>query len=134
VSTAANKAVAARLFECFSAGDLPGVLDLLTEDATWWLAGKAGQLPVVGTRTKAQMARLFQAMLDRLEGPLRMTIKSCIAEDDKVAVEAESLGTLKNGRTYNQEYHMLVTVRGGKISAVREYLDTLHVQSVWYQP
>ena len=26
-------------------------------------------------RTKAQMARLFQAMLDRLEGPLRMSIK-----------------------------------------------------------
>jgi ketosteroid isomerase-like protein len=73
-------------------------------------------------------------MLDRLEGPLRMTIKSCIGEDDKVAVEAESLGTLKNGRTYNQEYHMLITVRDEKISAVREYLDTLHVQSVWYQP
>jgi ketosteroid isomerase-like protein len=134
VSTDANKAVAARLFERFTAGDLPGVLDLLTEDATWWLPGKPGQLPVVGTRTKAQMARLFQAMLDRLEGPLRMTIKGGIAEGDKVAMEVESLGTLKNGRTYNQEYHMLITVRDGKISAVREYLDTLHVQSVWYQP
>jgi ketosteroid isomerase-like protein len=132
--TQANKAVAARLFDRFSAGDLPGVLDLMTEDATWWLPGKPGQLPVVGTRTKAQMARLFQAMLDRLEGPLRMTIKGGIAEGEKVAIEVESLGTLKNGRTYNQEYHMLITVRDGKISAVREYLDTLHVQSVWYQP
>jgi ketosteroid isomerase-like protein len=134
VSTDANKAVTARLFERFTAGDLPGVLDLMTEDATWWLPGKPGQLPVVGTRTKAQMARLFQAMLDRLEGPLRMSIKGCIAEGEKVAIEVESLGTLKNGRTYNQEYHMLITVRDGKISAVREYLDTLHVQSVWYQP
>lgn len=132
--TQAAKAVASRLFELFSAGDQTGVLDLMTEDATWWLPGKPGQSPIVGTRTKPQIARLFQTMAAALEGPLKMTIKSAIAEGDKVALEVESLGHLKNGRTYNQEYHFLITVRGGKISAVREYLDTLHVQSVWFAP
>lgn len=132
--THAAKAVASRLFELFSAGDAAGVLDLMTDDATWWLPGKPGQLPVVGTRTKPQIARLFQNMGAALEGPLKMTVKSAIAEGDKVAMEVESLGQLKNGRTYNQEYHFLITVRDGKISAVREYLDTLHVQSVWFTP
>src|SRR5690349_8834715 len=113
--TQAAKAVASRLFELFSAGDAAGVLDLMTDDATWWLPGKPGQLPVVGTRTKPQIARLFQTMGAALEGPLKMTVKSAIAEGDKVAMEVESLGQLRNGRTYNQEYHFLITVRDGKI-------------------
>ena len=130
--TQADKALCARLFERFSAGDIPGVLNLMTDDATWWLPGKPGQLPVVGTRSKAQIARLFQAMVGQLEGPLVMTVKSAIAEGGEVAMEVESLGRLKNGRTYNQEYHFRIQVRDGKISAVREYLDTLHVQAVWF--
>ena len=130
--TQANKAVCARLFERFSAGDVPGVLELMTDDATWWLPGKPGQLPVVGTRSKTQIARLFHAMESQLEGPLKMTVKSAIGEGDEVAMEVESLGHLKNGRTYNQEYHFRLQMRDGKISAVREYLDTLHVQAVWF--
>lgn len=130
--TQPNKAVCARLFERFSAGDVPGVLDLMAEDATWWLPGKPGQLPVVGTRTKTQIAKLFHAMESQLEGPLKMTVKSAIAEGDQVAMEVESIGHLKNGRTYNQEYHFRIQLRDGKISVVREYLDTLHVQSVWF--
>lgn len=132
--TEANKAVCARLFERFSAGDVAGVLDLMGDDATWWLPGKAGQLPVVGTRSKAQIAKLFQAMESQLEGPLKMTVKSAIAEGDQVALEVESLGHLKNGRTYSQEYHFRIGLRDGKISAVREYLDTLHVREVWFAP
>lgn len=130
--TQANKATCARLFERFSAGDVPGVLALMADDASWWLPGKPGQLPVVGTRSKAQIARLFQAMESQLEGPLAMTVKSAIAQGDEVAMEVESLGRLKNGRTYNQEYHFRIVLRDGKISAVREYLDTLHVQAVWF--
>jgi ketosteroid isomerase-like protein len=51
---------------------------------------------------------------------------------DKVAVEVESYGELKNGRVYKQEYHPLITIRDGRISAVREYLDTQHVFATWF--
>ena len=37
------------------------------------------------------------------------------------------MGELRNGRIYNQEYHFSMTIRDGKISGVREYLDTQHV-------
>jgi uncharacterized protein len=131
--TQTPRAIAARLFERFSAGDAAGVLDMMSEDATWWLPGKAGRLPVVGTRSKAQIARLFAAMASQLDGPLAMTVKSAIAEGNEVAMEVESLGHLKNGRTYNQHYHFRITVQEGKIVAVREYLDTLHVQEVWFR-
>ena len=127
----ANKRIAAQLFERLSAGQLDEALAMLCDDATWWLAGTPGKLPVAGTLTKPQVAKLFRNIGGALERPITMTIKGMIAEGDDVAVEVESLGHLKNGRTYNQHYHFRITMRDGKIAAVREYLDTLHVQEVW---
>ena len=130
----ANKRLAAQLFERLSAGDNDAALAMLTDDATWWLAGTPGKLPVAGTLDKKQVAKLFRNITGALEKPIAMTVKHMIAEGDDVAVEVESLGHLKNGRTYNQEYHFRIGVREGRIAWVREYLDTLHVQSVWFAP
>jgi hypothetical protein len=128
-----NKNVATELFARFSANDIPGVLDLLTDDATWWIAGKPGLAPVSGVKTKAQMARLFDNMFAQLKSGLAMTVKGLVAEGDGVAAEVESYGELKSGRVYNQEYHTLITVRGNQISAVKEYLDTHHVVATFFQ-
>ena len=35
-----NKQTAGEFFARFSAGDIPGAVDLLSDDATWWIAGK----------------------------------------------------------------------------------------------
>jgi uncharacterized protein len=84
--------------------------------------------------SKERIARLFYTMLENLEGGLKMTVKSAIAEGDRVAVEAESEGDLKNGRRYRQQYHFALQFRDGKICAVREYLDTQHAYDVWLAP
>ena len=82
--------------------------------------------------TKTEMAGIFRLMDEHFKSPLRMTVKGTVAEGDRVAVEAESYGELRNGRVYAQEYHVLMTIRDGRIAAVREYMDTAHVQAVWY--
>jgi uncharacterized protein len=128
-----NKKIAAEFFALFSASDVAGALGLMTDDATWWIAGKPGQLPAAGTHSKEQMARLFDNMVGQLPNGIKMTVKGIIAEGDKVALEVESYGELRNGRVYNQEYHFLLTIRDGSISAVREYLDTQHVFATWFQ-
>ena len=128
-----NKQLAVELFARFSAGNITGVLDLMADDATWWVPGKAGHSPASGLYSKERIARLFNNMLGRLKSGLKMTVKSLIAEDDRVALEVESLGELANGRIYNQEYHMLLSFRDGRICAVREYLDTQHAYAVWFQ-
>lgn len=128
-----NKQVARTFFDCFSAGDITGALDMMTDDATWWIAGKPEQLAAAGDHSKEQMARLFDNMIGQLPNGLKMTVKSLIAEDDRVALEVESNGELRNGRVYNQEYHFVITMRDGKISGVREYLDTQHVFATWFQ-
>jgi ketosteroid isomerase-like protein len=73
-------------------------------------------------------------MLSRLKNGLTMTVKGAIAEGDKVALEVRSYGELTNGNIYRQEYHFLMEFREGKICAVREYLDTQHAYTVWFQP
>ena len=128
-----NKKLAADFFARFSANDIAGALDLMTDDATWWIAGKPDQLPVAGDHSKERIARLFYNMAGQLKNGLNLTVKSSIAEGDKVALEVESHGELQNGRVYNQEYHLLITIRDGKIGAVREYLDTQHVFATWFQ-
>ncbi|HEU4387081.1 MAG TPA: nuclear transport factor 2 family protein [Blastocatellia bacterium] len=133
MSTENNKRVVSEFLDRFTASDIPGALHTMTEDATWWIAGKPEQLSAAGLYSKQKIARLFHNMVGQLKGGLKMTVKGMIAEGDKVAVEVESYGELENGRIYNQQYHMLITIRDGKISAVREYLDTQHVQAVWIQ-
>jgi hypothetical protein len=129
-----NKELARRFFDSFSSNDVAAALNLLSNDATWWIAGRPEQLPAAGNYSKEKLARLFQTMAGQLPDGLKMTVKSLIAEGDKVALEVESLGRWQNGRVYNQQYHFLVTIRDEKICEVKEYLDTQHVFSTWFQP
>jgi ketosteroid isomerase-like protein len=132
MSTDQNKRIATELFARFTAGDIAGVLETMTDDATWLIPGKPGSSPAAGLYDKRRIGRLFQAMLDRLEGGLKMTVDSAIAEGDKVALEVRSHGQLTNGKVYEQAYHFLMTMRDGRISAVKEYLDTQHAHAVWF--
>ena len=50
-----NKKLAADFFARFSANDIAGALDLMTDDATWWIAGKPGQLPVAATTARRRL-------------------------------------------------------------------------------
>jgi uncharacterized protein len=134
VKTEDNKAVAHRFFERFTAGDIDGALATMTDDATWWIPGKKERSPSAGLYPKDKIGRLFHRMLNALKNGLAMTVVSCIAEGDRVALEVVSAGDLKNGRHYRQEYHMLMTFRDGKIASVREYLDTQHANDIWVAP
>ena len=134
MTTDRNRQIAAELFARFSAGDIPGVLDLMTDDVTWRIPGKPELTPVNGVYNKERLGKLFRRMLSQLEGGLRMTVTGLVTEGDRVAVEVESSGDLRNGRQYRQQYHFAIELRGGKIAAVREYLDTHHAWDVWIRP
>lgn len=134
MSTEQNKAIAFRFFERFSQSDISGALDTMADDATWWIPGKKERSPAAGLYSREKIGRLFHRMLGALKTGLTMQVISCIAEGDKVAVEVVSSGDLKNGRQYRQEYHMLLRFRDGKITSVREYLDTQHANDVWSAP
>ncbi len=134
MDTAQSRQIAIRFFERLDANDIPGALDTLSDDVSYWIAGRREVIPTAGTHDKTRMARIFNAMMEQLENGMRMTVKSAIAEGDRVALQVESLGTLRNGRVYNNQYHMLMRIADGRIVEVHEYLDTQHVLETWYRP
>jgi ketosteroid isomerase-like protein len=134
MNTETNKQLARELFRRFDANDIAGVLDMLSDDATWWLAGRTEQIPTAGLKSKPQIAPVFQAMMDQLKDGLCMEVTGLVAEGDEVALELVSHGELRNGRVYSNHCHMLLTLRDGQVSAVREYLDTQHVVDTWFRP
>ncbi len=134
MNTDQHKASAHEFFARLSASDLSGALAMLTDDATWLIPGKPELMPTAGLYPKDRITRLLSGMVKQLQAGLAMTVKGVIAEGDKVAVEVESEGTLKNGRIYRQQYHFVMEFRDQKICAVREYLDTHHAFEIWIAP
>ena len=124
MSTAENKALVETFWEAFSSGRYDDAVDMMTDDATWWVAGKTA---LSGTYTKEEFKNLLANVTPMAPKGIRVTPTMLTAEDDRVSMEAESYGEISNGRTYNNLYHFMMVVRDGKFSAIREYLDTEHV-------
>jgi len=122
-----NKRLVLGFFENMSAGKGEAVMGALADNATWWVQGN---FALSGTKTKAEFAALIGGLGSKIDGGMRITPKGITAEGDRVAVEAESYGKMKNGKVYQNTYHFLFVVKGGKIEAVKEYLDTIHAQEV----
>jgi ketosteroid isomerase-like protein len=128
-----NKKVVTEFMEVFSSGDVNGILGSLADDATWWVAGN---IPgISGTKDKAGFGEMLGGIAEgTTTGAIRLTPLAFTAEGERVAVETESYAELKNGRVYNNLYHFVFTVRDGKISSVKEFLDTEHTTAVFVAP
>lgn len=125
-----NKRVVREFCDQFKTSNADGLIDAMTEDATWWVNGKPHLFASSGTKTKDEAARMFRTMLSAYTDGLDMQIVSIIGEGDIVAVETRSHATTKSGKVYENEYAILFTIRNGKIARVREYTDLLHVLEV----
>lgn len=129
--TAANKALVTRFFETFSTGNVPAIIGAMASDGTWWVSGKLDGMS--GSYTAAGLAPLLEgANAGYKARALKITPTGMIAEGDKVAVEAHGFAELLDGRAYDCQYHFLITVRGGKIGDVKEYMDTQHAKETFF--
>ena len=124
----ANKAVVRQFWEAFSESRFDDALALLDPSATWWVTGNTD---ISGTYSKQQFGELAAGIGEGTDGGIRVTPSVITAEGDRVAMEAESYGRLKNGKIYNNFYHIQHVLRDGKLVAIREYMDTQHVQEVF---
>ena len=107
---------------------------LMTDDATYWINGKPDRLPIAGTMTKAKLIEFIEGSAGKFEPGFAINVHGTTAEGDRVAVEAESDGMAFTGKRYTTTYHFLFTFRDGKISGIREHLDTLHVADTFNVP
>jgi ketosteroid isomerase-like protein len=130
MSTEKNKEIAKDFLNAIVEHDGDRLNALMSDDATYWAAGKPHLFPPAGVKTKAEFVKLMSGPTSFKE-PLVMTVGAITAEEDRVALEAESRGVVPSGKLYNNHYHFLFTIRDGKIVHAKEYMDTHHAAEVW---
>ena len=107
--------------------DVDALMALFDDSYTCWTAGN---LPFSGTNPREVVPAMVEGVRGVFPEGLRFTVHTMTAEDDRVSVEAESKGKHVTGQTYNQLYHYLFVIRGGKIVQAKEYFDTMHANDV----
>jgi len=126
-SLADNKATVLRYFDILSHSDFDALMDIYDDSMRLHVPGDT---LISGSFGKAELAKSASEVLGAFPQGLAFTVTGMTAEDDKVAVQAESYGIHVSGKTYDNKYHFLITVRDGKIFESREYMDTQLVTDV----
>lgn len=125
-----NKRIVSDFFKAFSSGNADAIVDYMAPDCRWWISGN---LPgISGTYSRGEMLELLRGVVNLYTlGALSIKETAMTAESNRVAAEAESFAELKNGRLFNNTYHFLFVIEGGKFTRIKEYSDTFHLHEVF---
>jgi len=122
-----NVAAIRRFFEAMNAGDVATIVDSYAEDATLQTMGRT---LISGKFDKTAIAGAAGQIFDAFPEGIHFVIHAITAQDDRVAIEAESFGLHASSSDYNNQYHFLARLRDGKIVEFKEYCDTEHITDV----
>jgi ketosteroid isomerase-like protein len=104
-------------------GDKKGLLALSTEDIEWIIPGE--DWPLAGThRGHAGVGDLLQKASDMVETSYPEP-PEFVAQGDRVLVIGFAKGRIKaTKKTFEDHWVFAMTVRNGKVTNIREYVDT----------
>ncbi|MBK5356054.1 nuclear transport factor 2 family protein [Pseudomonas sp. TH41] len=110
-------------FAVMGGGDRQGVLALSAEDIEWIIPGEGW--PLAGThRGHAGLADLLQKASAEMEVSSPQP-PEFVAQGDRVLVVGFATGKVKaTNRTFEDYFVFAITVRNGKLTNIREYVDT----------
>lgn len=124
-----SKHLVSEFFGKISENDLTGASAMIHDDVAWWSAG-GENLAFSGVLSKSAFIESMNGMDAIFSERLKLVPTSMVAEGDCVAVELTGHAVLKDGRDYDNFYHILLTFKDGQIIAAREYHDTLYAKIV----
>lgn len=116
-----NKQVAVQFIEAMGQNDPERAAETLAPDA---VAIAMGTTNFAGKRSRDMMVGGIDEFKHLLPEGLQFTIKSVMAEGDRVAVEALGNGTTSGGTQYHNNYVFMITLRDGLIVEAKEYFCT----------
>jgi ketosteroid isomerase-like protein len=126
MSERTNADVVQQGYEAFGRGDIPALLDLLTDDVEWTLQGPS-VIPFAGTRYGREgVAEFFSALDETLEFE-QFEPREFVAQGDTVVVVVVGIErslSKATGRTIEQEWAHVNTLKDGKIAKFRAFGDT----------
>jgi ketosteroid isomerase-like protein len=109
-------------FAAVGRGDKKGLLALSAEDIEWIIPGE--DWPLAGThRGHAGLADVLQKASEmEISSP---TPPEYVAQGDRVLVVGYAQGKVKaTNKTFEDDWVFAITVRNGKLTNIREYIDT----------
>lgn len=117
-----NIQVVKDFFAAIGGGDRQGLLALCAEDFEWIIPGE--DWPLAGTyRGHAGLADVLQKACAELE--TSMEPPEFVAQGDRVLLVGFATGKVKaTNRTFEDHFVFAITVRNGKLTNIREYVDT----------
>ncbi|MDH2406596.1 nuclear transport factor 2 family protein [Bradyrhizobium sp. SSUT18] len=119
-----NRQFIEQAYANFKAGDIPTLLQSMSEDVTWQLP-EVENVPFAGKRQGRGAVGEFFSTLATVQDSRSFEPREFIAQGDKVVVLGHYVWQVKaNGRTYESDFAHVFTVRGGQIVAFHEYTDS----------
>jgi ketosteroid isomerase-like protein len=109
-------------FAAMGSGDRQHLLSLVAEDIEWIIPGE--DWPLAGTRHgHAGLANLLETASESIETSTEP--REFIAQGDRVLVVGVAAGKIKaTSRAFKDNWIFAITVRNGKLTNIREYVDT----------
>jgi ketosteroid isomerase-like protein len=124
MSTEDNKRVVQTVFEKFGRGDVPGLLEMITEDAEWAAPGPR-VVPYFGERRGPEGALEFFKQLGSAVEFESFEPGDFIAEGDRVVALGRERGRVRStGKVFDNAWALVFTVRDGKVAGLRIYENT----------
>ena len=122
MSTDKNVQTVKDFFAAIGRGDRKDLLALAAEDIEWIIPGE--DWPLAGTRRgHAGLADLLETASKSIETSTEP--REFIAQGDRVLVVGFARGTIKaTNKTFEDNWIFAITVRDGKLTSIREYIDT----------
>ena len=122
MSTEKNVQTVKDFFAAIGRGDKEGLLALVAEDLEWVIPGE--NWPLAGThRGHAGLTSLLQKVSEAVETSTEP--REFVAQGDRVLVVGFATGRIKaTNRTFEDHWVFAITVRDGKVTNIREYIDT----------
>jgi uncharacterized protein len=118
-----NVQIVKDFFAAIGSGDKEGLLALVAEDIEWIIPGK--DWPLAGThRGHAGVAEVLQKASDEVETTYPEP-PEFVAQGHRVLVVGVAKGKIKaTNRAFNDDWVFAITVQNGKVTKIREYIDT----------
>ena len=130
---AENTKVVQDAYAAFGRGDIPALLGYMADDIHWRpVIGTAKHVPFSGERRgKAAVGEFFKQVSES-EDFQQFEPREFVAQGEKVVTLGHYRAVAKaTGKTFESDFVMVFTLRGGKVAAFQEFTDSAGINEAF---
>jgi ketosteroid isomerase-like protein len=126
-----NQEIVQELYAAFARGDVPALLELVSDDVDWCIAGTS-DVPYAGARRGREGVVAFLESLAASVAFDHFEPRGFVAQGDIVVVTGLEQGrALATGKSFENEWAMVFRLTDGKVAGLKSYEDTAAVAAAF---